>query len=189
MYRCSLMAARLNPDLDASKVFSADEFADADMFIRLALEDETPIARNDSQAGEEDLSELPDLRMRGRRGCRSGLPCRSSPDQQFDAYLAETVAPRMVPTDTSEVTAVTDYWLQKRAQWPELANFALKLLSRPVTSAATERHFSLTGRILNLRRIRLLPAHVNELAMIMANQKASGKVILESKTATHDPRP
>jgi hypothetical protein len=41
---------RLNPDLDASKVFSADEIADADVFIRLALDDEPPVPGRDSQA-------------------------------------------------------------------------------------------------------------------------------------------
>jgi hypothetical protein len=94
----------------------------------------------------------------------------------------------MVPSDMTEVAAVTNYWLQKRAQWPELANFTLRLLSRPVTSAATEMDFSFTGGILNMRRIRLLPSHVNELAMIMANQEASGQVILKSTTSALDLR-
>lgn len=64
---------------------------------------------------------------------------------------------------------VTEYWLSRRGIWPALSRQVLKIITRPCASVSTERHFSLTGRIEGLRRLRLVPEHVADLAMIMGN--------------------
>jgi hypothetical protein len=48
---------------------------------------------------------------------------------------------------------------------------------RPVTSVATERHFSDTGRILTIRRMRMLPDNVDDKALILANREISEDLI------------
>jgi hypothetical protein len=70
-----------------------------------------------------------------------------------------------------------DYWINKRRVWPGLSEYAIRVLWNPITSAQTERHFSLTGRLEGLRRLRLHGDHVDDLAMIMANSDISRPLI------------
>jgi hypothetical protein len=72
--------------------------------------------------------------------------------------------------------------MNKRQVWPEFSEYAIRVLWNPITSAQTKRHFSLTGRVaglrrLRLRRLRLNADHVDDLAMIMANSDISRDLI------------
>jgi hypothetical protein len=42
------------------------------------------------------------------------------------------------------------YWVEKSAVWPELAGYALSILTRPVDSVMTARHFPLTAEMSRL---------------------------------------
>jgi hypothetical protein len=88
--------------------------------------------------------------------------------KRFRQYINECAAREVQDPSPPEINLI-DHWLGKRQIWPELTAYALDILTRLVTSGSSERHFSLTSRMEGLRRLRLLPEHLEELAMIVAN--------------------
>nr|XP_023028246.1 zinc finger BED domain-containing protein 1-like [Leptinotarsa decemlineata] len=56
-----------------------------------------------------------------------------------------------------------EFWKTHKSTFPELYKLALKYLSIPVTSVPSERVFSKTGQLTNLRRNRLPPKHLDEI--------------------------
>jgi hypothetical protein len=75
---------------------------------------------------------------------------------------------------------VLDYWRQNTSQWPDLAAYAIHINTRPITSTATERHFSRTVDIEGDDRLRLTPEHVADLSLLQANGEIANNVIVNS---------
>jgi hypothetical protein len=75
---------------------------------------------------------------------------------------------------------VLDYWREHKSQWPNLAAYALHLNTRPITSSATERHFSRTVDIEGTDRLRLSSEHVQDLALLQANVEIADDLIVKS---------
>ncbi|XP_066348537.1 uncharacterized protein [Miscanthus floridulus] len=74
--------------------------------------------------------------------------------------------------DSDNVTAYEDdfdlllWWRDHKLTYPVLSIMARDIMSVPVSTVSSESCFSLTGRILEERRRRLLPEHVEMLACI-----------------------
>jgi hypothetical protein len=177
------IAARLNPYLIHTKVFETlEEVQGVDEVIRSRLASEAgtadPPSAADSQSSQTRRAPgLFSSRSEARFGSSPAPGAPSPPSDQFEAYLMQGQISPQRGGDISEPGRLIAYWLDKRQEWPDLARFALDILSRPASSAATERHFSLTGRIATLRRIRTLPSHLDDIAFLMANAEISEPVI------------
>jgi hypothetical protein len=184
IYPICWVAARLNPQYQADDLLE-DDIQAADMVIEREIQD---FARQLAvDAGPNDGPPLTDYEQRlaemmafAQTGYGQVPP--SSDDRvaaimgQFRAFQLESDERRQGGTRLFRQSAM-DYWMTKRYIWPELAEYAIRVLWHPITSAQTERHFSLTGGIEGLRRLRLLADHVDDLAMIMSNSDISTDLI------------
>lgn len=61
------------------------------------------------------------------------------------------------------------YWSARSGKWPTLATYALSVLACPSTSVASERVFSIIGRVIEERRNRLTPENIKMLAFLKYN--------------------
>lgn len=59
------------------------------------------------------------------------------------------------PKEMSPKDSPTEYWISKRAIWPQLARMALDVFATPAVSDEPERVFSTAGNLLAPRRRRL----------------------------------
>lgn len=80
-----------------------------------------------------------------------------------DKYLTSPAVP--MTSDPAK------FWIEQRTMFPTIYTHALSLLSCPSTSVASERVFSITGRIIEKRRSRLTPDNVEMLSFIKFNMK------------------
>lgn len=71
---------------------------------------------------------------------------------QFEQYI--TSDPLLAPAEPARFNVI-EYWIQRRQGWPQLAQFALDVLSVPVMSDDNERSFSAAKDMINDRRNRL----------------------------------
>ena len=71
---------------------------------------------------------------------------------QFEQYI--TSDPLPAPVEPARFNII-EYWIQRRQGWPQLAQFALDVLSVPVMSDDNERSFSAAKDMINDRRNRL----------------------------------
>jgi hypothetical protein len=90
-----------------------------------------------------------------------GVATSATPIDEFDKYLATTVP---------EQCEVLPWWKNNGSSFPRVANMAKKYLAIPATSAASERLFSATGRLINKFRSSLLPERVESLAFLNMNE-------------------
>lgn len=169
------VAARLDPNFNHNAIFTLEELRDIDDLIIRQIEIESGPETGRIPAGLAAHGHAPRRRrdpfaaLRMASGASAG-PVEMGPREQLEAHLSTVrrIIDGAEGEDREDID-VTQYWLKKRNVWPGLSRYALKVITRPCASVSTERHFSLTGRIEGLRRLRLLPGHVSELAMIMGN--------------------
>ena len=79
---------------------------------------------------------------------------------ELDKYLAASV---------DENVDVLQYWKASAAQFPGVAEVARKYISVPATSAASERQFSASGRLVSKLRSRLDTDRVDSLIFLYEN--------------------
>jgi hypothetical protein len=74
----------------------------------------------------------------------------------------------MLPKDS-----LIDYWISKRAIWPQLASMALDVFTTLAMSDEPERVFSITGNLLALRRRSLKGEGVEQMLCLRSWQSSS----------------
>nr|XP_039259393.1 zinc finger BED domain-containing protein 4-like isoform X1 [Styela clava] len=97
----------------------------------------------------------------------------SSSDSESSNIVSEEIAwylKRKVDEKESPPAPLT-WWDNNGARAPLLKRMAVKYLSVPATSAASERAFSSAGLTVSQLRSRLTSAHVNELNFLYCNKK------------------
>jgi len=92
---------------------------------------------------------------------RRGDPTQATPTAEFDRYLGMVTAP--------ECDLLT-WWREHGDVYPHCAAIARRFLAIPSSSAASERLFSATGRLVDKRRSRLLPEHIESLMFLNRNK-------------------
>ena len=93
---------------------------------------------------------------------------RVSRRQHFTNMVEQYVCTSLhVLTDGS---APFNFWVSKLSTWPELACYALEVLSCPAASVLSERVFSTAGGVITDKRSRLSTANVDKLTFIKMNQ-------------------
>jgi hypothetical protein len=178
---CSI-AARMNPNLALTAVFENDAVLDLDRMIVGKLEEfaqSRPVSP-EKTARSSDTKPLVDsphakLISFARIGAAWAHEAAQEPAtcrirNQFRQYINECAAREVQDPPPPDINLI-DHWLGKRQIWPERPEYALDILMRPVTFASPERDFSLTSRLEGLRRLRLLPEHLEELAMIVRTRR------------------
>ena len=93
---------------------------------------------------------------------------KKSVKEQLDQYL------ELIEKD-DEVFGIRDFWLKHESEWPDLAAFAKYVFTVPATSAASERVFSVAGRILTPLRQRLGDKLFEMLVFLKCNMKLFAK--------------
>jgi hypothetical protein len=196
MHPLIALAARVNPNFDPNVVFTIEERQRIDDAIIRSLTELMGSAQTDSQEiideafihskTTSDRVQRVDLLSFARISPGPSHAAQTkSPAQELQASIVELSwrlqkSNRLTTEATFSDLDILSYWLEKRQEWPALSRFALGIVTRPCSSATTERHFRLTGQIEGIKRTRLLPDHVSELAMIMGNASLAEKVITES---------
>lgn len=71
--------------------------------------------------------------------------------------------------DSTSECKPLEWWKTYQSQLPHIASLARKYLSIPSTSVPSERAFSCTGNIVNVKRSCLLPENVNKLTFLAHN--------------------
>lgn len=97
------------------------------------------------------------------------------PKDQLKQYEAEGYA-----TDISAFDSPIPYWINKRRQWPQLAQMALDIYSTPAMSDEPERQFSIAGNILNPRR-RTLKHDTVQALLCLRSWQQSGIIQLDQR--------
>jgi hypothetical protein len=98
---------------------------------------------------------------------------------QFLKYSAASKVERQHRTERGQIDVLA-YWRAKSSEWPDLAAYAFYVNTRPITSAATERHFSNAVDIEGDDRLRLTPEHVEQLALLRSNIEIAEDLIMKS---------
>jgi hypothetical protein len=176
-----LIATRLNPGLDPAEAIGEKEVNTVDRLICAALGGQATTPGEpapNSPAKARPASRISEVYARAMKPGGSAQQTTSSPSQQFRHYLEESTFMRGQSTGPTDPKGVVEFWMVRREQWPELARDTLEIAARPVSSTDTERHFGLAGRIPTLRRVRMMPEHLEELALIMANDNVSETVVM-----------
>ncbi|RYF41222.1 MAG: hAT transposon family protein, partial [Cytophagaceae bacterium] len=96
-------------------------------------------------------------------------------EDQLLQYTAERES-----SDLSAYDSPLPYWINKRRQWPQLAQMAFDIYSTPAMSDEPERVFSIAGNTLNPRRRRLTSAAVQQLLCLRSWQQ-SGVITLDTR--------
>ena len=76
--------------------------------------------------------------------------------------LKQYLKAKILPRSTNPI----EYWFQSKTNFPELYEIACTYLSIPASSVPCERLFSKAGYIINDKRNRIDPKHVNEICEI-----------------------
>jgi hypothetical protein len=163
MYEICQLACILHPDMDERQCMTVDQISAASNQIREFLSRKPFMA---DPAVLKEGAQVKFLDQATRRATQDHAVTgrvRIAPSLQFEAYMSEK------KKGFDKFTEPIKYWRERRDIWPELAEYALSILLRPCTSANTERHFSLCGRIASLHRMSLTEAHVEDIAMILGN--------------------
>lgn len=84
-------------------------------------------------------------------------------DQECWRYLATANA-----TDVNDDDILV-YWQEKKLYFPVLGELARAILAIPATSSPSERVFTEAGLILNVKRSRLSPVHLNKMMFVHDN--------------------
>ena len=88
---------------------------------------------------------------------------RSDFEEEVSSYLKQLV----VSLDSD----ILDWWKRHQNEFPHLAAMAQKFLSIPATQVTSERCFSISGRVVETRRTRLSPDHVEQISFLHGNLK------------------
>jgi hypothetical protein len=95
----------------------------------------------------------------------------SSVDEEWSDFL----------TNYSQVTAddgaIMTYWKNARQVWPMVARLGAIIAALPVSGAAIESSFSITGLIATARRSRLTPGHLETLALLAHHPELAEKYL------------
>jgi hypothetical protein len=82
------------------------------------------------------------------------------------------------PKEMSPKDSPIDYWISKRAIWPQLASMALDVFATPAMSDEPERVFSIAGNLLAPRR-RSLKGEGVEQMLCLRSWQSSGIIKLD----------
>lgn len=99
----------------------------------------------------------PDLNLYNNlRNVSSKRSRASTPSSELGRYMGTDFLATMLPEEFSNFDNLA-WWKEKEAHFPVLAAMARDLLSVQASTVASESVFSLSGRILSVRRTRLTP--------------------------------
>jgi hypothetical protein len=70
------------------------------------------------------------------------------------------------------------WWKSNEDRFPQMAKLAKRYLCIPATSVASERVFSTSGNIVNAKRSKLTPEHVDMLTFLAKNLKNANDISL-----------
>jgi hypothetical protein len=176
----TMIAARLNPKYTPwvlrGATAAVDEKIEADI---VQFAGQLQAQRIPQPVSPERTTRLPlDMRKVGQRESDASRPYKPEDaiKVQFSRFKADCDQREQDVSLPFEGTAV-DFWNTKRKEMPELSQYALSILSQPVTCAQTYRQFEVPDRIAALRRLCLLTDNVDHLAVICTNGDISGDVI------------
>ena len=153
------MAVYLNPKTRAMKVFSARDKAVVVDYVDNRLRE-----------GQEGQPPAPKRVRRAAKG-----PAHF--DEYDDDYVDDSEATERTRYDEyrlSPITASMDvlsFWNYVRQELPNLAKIARDILAVQVTSAASERVFSVAGHIITKRRSQLSSQSVDDLILLHSQRK------------------
>jgi hypothetical protein len=100
---------------------------------------------------------------------------RLSAREQSEQYTAQSRGSRGQASGPK--IDVIAYWIEKRKTWPELAAYALHLMTSPVSSSATERLFSVSVGIEEIKRQALTAEHVQNLTLLKYNSEIAAEAM------------
>ncbi|XP_068113518.1 zinc finger BED domain-containing protein 6-like [Hyperolius riggenbachi] len=86
-------------------------------------------------------------------------------DSQINGYMGY-----IGDVDSLSTKDPLDYWVSKLDTWPELAQYAIEILSCPASSILSEGTFRAEGRFVNEKRTHLPTNNVDRLTFIKMNQ-------------------
>jgi len=104
--------------------------------------------------------------------CSDDTSSRSEEDPYVKAKLM--VATYLDEPKCKSNVCPLQVWMGQCQRYPEIVTIALKHLSAPVSSVASEREFKVTRDLTNGSRTRLKPDNVEELLFLKHNLKAIG---------------
>jgi hypothetical protein len=150
------IAARLNPDYPQVALFDEDARRETTAHI---IEGAAKLAAR-QPASADKISGVSVMPVSGSRCGKLLSYMRTRPEgdtseenlqSRLNAHLSQ------YDTDAHFLAGNTEdwvgYWIKKRAVWPELAAYALSILTRPVSSVTTARHFPITPELSVLRSV------------------------------------
>ena len=169
-------AARLNPHLSVTEFLSQEEIEMGDQLIlekmklKKKLEtNEKPVEINIPKNINQEIDFSSDFEDQEDKdfGCHI-LKKLNDNEKIFEEYKKEIHISNL---------DLYEFWKNHMNLYPSLSEVAIEILSIQVTSASSERMFSVTRRILGYRRLSLSQDHVEDLALIMNNQEISKQFI------------
>ena len=160
-----MVATVLDPAMKSMADFPDDIRAAAyDQVRSLVTAAETTVA---DSAAEDEAEEPPTKRAREdvRSATMSFLARRVQTTQaspsEFERYLGVTSTPE---------SDLLSWWKEHQDVYPNCASVARRYHVIPASSAASERLFSATGRLVDKKRSRLLPERVESLVFLNRNK-------------------
>jgi hypothetical protein len=87
------------------------------------------------------------------------------------------------PKEMSPKDSLIEYWISKRAIWPQLSQMALDVYATPAMSDEPERVFSMAGNLLSPRRRKLTGEGVEQMLCLRSWQR-SGIIELDQASFT-----
>ncbi|KAK3930856.1 Transposable element Hobo transposase [Frankliniella fusca] len=156
------IATFLWPDYKELSMLPECEREEVKAKVRALIADPEP-EPDDVQEAQADTLEPPVpkvSRLDRYSRYRVALPATTRPMDEVDKYLATSVS---VPPDQ-----LLQHWkmLDRPDGFPKLAKLALRELGKLATAAPSERVWSKAGFILNKRRNRLTPTHLNSIIVL-----------------------
>ena len=153
-------AARLNPSIQLKTILTTSEIEKGDELILSKLHFYDSEEKNQIIIQENDEDE-----NFGFHAPNS----QNEPEKIFDEY-------KLIQEDKN--IDLYEFWKKlNNGKFSSLSKVAIEILSVLVTSASSEREFSVAKRILGYRRLSMTQDHVEDLSIIVTNNEISKKFI------------
>jgi hypothetical protein len=112
-----------------------------------------------------------------KQSSRAGSSSSSEQNSSFESELDKYFAVPKIPFNTC-ANEILNWWKLNALCLPHLSQLVRKYFAIPVSSAASERLFSSSGNIVNIKRTSLLPQNVEMLVLVSENLKRLKKMNL-----------
>ena len=93
---------------------------------------------------------------------------RNTANAEIDEYLRRPVKPHICEQAMHNPIG---FWLDNEGDYPHLSQVALQIMTTPAMSAAVERLFSFSGRVVDYKRLRMTAQHLGQVCKLKKRKK------------------